>query len=167
MFMNNKGTLSMKRVVIVLLLVALSYGLSSCATIPPKEYQFNNTKTIDKNFDVVWVQVIKWFATNNIPIRTVEKASGFISTEWELRTASKCMDCGTPGGLIHESSDYRINFNVQVEKTSEMKTKVTISLFPYTYWTTAGTQYSAPSKWKVECNSTGKYEKELLYYLSK
>ena len=86
----------MKRIYTVALFVlALGLVVSCAAYKPPKTYQFDKTQTINKSFDEVWGKIIQWFGNNNSPIKTIEKASGLIATEYHLKAdmIKQSVDC--------------------------------------------------------------------------
>ncbi len=148
------------------LILLLSIGCSVYK--PPKNYDIIKEMTFEKNFDEVWNSAIEWFATQGTPIKNMDKSSGFISTEYSLRTnQSGCLDCGTAanGGLLatHNITDPTGNFNILIKKISDTKTKVTVNCF-----FKAISTFSAVGKTQVnsfDCVSTGLLEKEILDYL--
>lgn len=59
-----------------------SLTLWGCATVPAKNYQFENSRAYsNKTYDQVWNGVIEFMTVNNIPIKTIEKDSGVIYSE--------------------------------------------------------------------------------------
>ena len=154
------------------LFLLLSLIMLSCATYKAPKYKapdnFDKSRTYNKNFDEVWGKIIKYFAEKNIPIKTIEKASGIIATEYSLNTLSNkdCLDCGEMG-FGQSLSDYTGNFNVFVEKINENQTKVTVSTFFNAMMETVILFARTPSYRKIDCNSTGILEKDLLYYIEK
>jgi hypothetical protein len=103
-------------------------------------------------FGRTWDAVIDEFAAQNIPIRTMERASGFIATEQLSvpRTTEKLADCGTDVGVA--LIPHRATYNVLVRGDSTRSTvKVTVR------WTSGGLTYdnvTAP----IECSTTGLWE---------
>lgn len=152
----------------VLIAIVLSLTMISCASYqPPKEYHFDKSKIINKSYDEVWTKVIKWFAENNTPIKTMEKVSGFIATEYQLSTNSStdCLDCGTKG-FYQIFKSYTGNFNIHLEKISDTQTKITISTFFKANIETINAISGQKSSSQIDCNSTGVLEKSLLNSLS-
>ncbi len=154
-------------------LFLVAFFFFSCESYkPPKIYNFDHSRVIQKDFDVTWSKLIQWFGNNNTPIKTIEKASGIISTEYRLKTdaVSNAMDCGTSGfGATIKQNGYTGNFNIVVEKLSENSTKVTINTF--FNGLRDDLQYIDGKyvniETKIDCNSTGYLEKEILDYISK
>lgn len=139
---------------------------------PPQKYDFEQSRVISKDFDATWSKIISWFSYNNIPIKILEKASGYIATEitvfpkWE-----KYWDCGYFGNpeinKIYIENAYH-NFNVQVERIDSITTKVTALLFMKAYITfeNAAGHSKTDFRW-VNCESNGQFEKEFFDYISK
>ena len=143
---------------IALLCVA---AIASCAA--PKEYVFENTLSkpysSEQDFDIAWQKIIKFFATNQIQIQTLEKASGIISSSMLSISPSQAelwCDCGKMG--LARASNHKLSFNVLLEM--EPASSVILISVNTTFLTTwnAGLSYANVS----ECNSTGVFEKALL-----
>jgi hypothetical protein len=77
-------------------IIVLSFS-TSCVTAP-KYHSFEKSWTMPSDYDVVWEAIIEFFAENNWPIDTLEKASGIISSEWVgLPRKTEICDCGGSG----------------------------------------------------------------------
>ncbi len=153
----------MKRVIFLSILIFIS----GCATYKPatKPAAFENKQVFDKDYETVWSKTVKFFASKNIPIKTIEKASGLIATDTMMFetvrdknyfSCDKFMSVG-----IEVPYQGKASFNVFLEKVSPQKTSVTVNLTAN--YIVPASQYSAG----VErgCFSAGNYEKELLEYL--
>lgn len=155
------------------ILFALAVLVLSCqGYVPPKKYNFEKTRVIEKSFDETWSKLIQWFGNNNTPIKTIDKSSGIISTEYDLRAdnASSYLDCGTSGfGASVKTNDFKGNFNIVVEKVQDKSTKVTINCFfkgvraDLEY---VGGKYVNVDK-NIDCNTTGVLESQLFEYIAK
>lgn len=161
-------------------LILLFTSIIGCSGYtPPKTYNVVNETTISKSFDVVWEKTIEWFATHNTPIKIMDKNSGLITTDYNLTVemAGNYMDCGEGGSAyyVFASSNQKLenpmgNFNVLIKKVDENNTKATINVFfscllnTYTS-TTYGT--SPSSSEKINCNSKGVLERQIIEYLNK
>lgn len=55
-------------------------AVSACAT-PPAYIEFDNSTSVEKSKDEVWANLVEYFATSNIAIKTIEKDSGIIYAE--------------------------------------------------------------------------------------
>ena len=99
-----------------------------------------------------WDAVIDEFAAQNIPIRTMERASGFIAADQltvPRQSQEKHADCGTDIGVALWPD--RATYNVLVRGDSARSTvKVTVR------WTTFG--LVANNTTPIECSTTGLWE---------
>ena len=79
----------------VCVIILLGIG---CAT-PATRHNINRVWETNYDFDSLWDGVISFFAGNNIPIKTLEKDSGIIISEWIVlsREDGRDLDCGQPG----------------------------------------------------------------------
>lgn len=85
----------MKKMIAVLGFLVLGIG---CA-VPATQYNINRVWETNYDVDSLWNGVISFFAENNIPIKTLEKDSGIIISEWMALASvdSQDLDCGQPG----------------------------------------------------------------------
>ena len=77
-------------------------------------------------FGATWDAVIDQFAANNIPVLTIDRASGFIATD-ELRAPAgqqrgELADCGEPRGLVRPDEPTHVRYNVLVRGDSSRAT---------------------------------------------
>jgi hypothetical protein len=153
------------------LLFIICISLIGCTSYkPPQIYNIEKTKIVEKSYDVVWSKIIMWFGEHNTPIKNIEKASGFISTEYNLSAKNSIgiCDCGEPASLTY-FGDTSGNFNIVVERISDNSTKVTISAFftGILYSPNFANQYAPPIQTKMDCNTTGQVEKEIFDFINK
>lgn len=136
----------------MLSLFLVTAALSGCATAP-KVQEFDRSSTYsDATFDQVWNAVIDMFGERNWAISNMEKASGFINTDWmRVNGMGKYLDCGNPGILTE--SNHMGRFNIVVRQ--EAGTKVTIN----TVW--RAQRALGQTTTDVDCVSTGVLEGEL------
>ncbi len=116
------------------LVAVLVVVLPGCALyIPPEKHTFEKTRVVNKSYDKVWSNLVTWFADNNIPVRFMEKASGFVTTEYNLDVSDTAYcDCG--GNDIGQRFDISVgNLNVVVEAIDANSTRVTVNTF-YRCW---------------------------------
>ncbi|MFH1051550.1 MAG: hypothetical protein V1779_11560 [bacterium] len=135
---------------------------------PPLNYDFDNSKIINKPFDEVWILLIEWFAKTGIPIKNMDKSSGFIATESKLKSDYSHCDCGQISSM---SSIDNISgkFNVLVKKISDNSTSVVIYTF-FQATIKTKTVFSNNISYDFEmndCNSKGTLELNILEYLNK
>ncbi|WP_288531763.1 hypothetical protein [uncultured Bacteroides sp.] len=167
----------MKKLLLMLLPFLL---LSSCMTMKSTPSHlvgvYNVTTSIktDNPFDEVWNKVIDYFATNGIPIATLEKASGLIvSNKVQLKDAVTIEQDGKPldknayivipyaKNIIYKN--VTSDFNVRVREV-DGKVVITVNLpnivAERTIKPTGFTMISVPEN--VEAKSTGVFEAGLL-----
>jgi len=141
-----------------LLLVCLG-----CATAPPK-FEFNPVATIKGDYDKTWAAIVEYFAVGNLPIKTIEKDSGLIVSDWMdasdgtgMREDKTICDCGGAGLTIQKWT--RGKFSVFAKKIddSSCDMRVTCTYQQYRTFSDAGNT--------VNCNSNGNLEKMLHDYV--
>lgn len=138
-----------------------SLTLWGCATVPAKNYQFENSRTYsNKTYDQVWDGLIAFLTSNNIPIKTIEKDSGVIYSEIENFSKPSfakyfpIVDCGTPPFLWYGGRAFG-SFNIFVSKTSpQPKVTITTSISQEIRYENQVSQ--------ISCNSMGNFEKGVL-----
>lgn len=129
--------------------------IGGCVT-KPVERQIEKSRTYSMSKDKVWERVIEVFATENIQVKTIEKASGLIAAEPASFDPSFA-DCGAEALAI------------VVGKTAVMNVFVRPA--------SGGTQVTVNTKfqerrnydrnfWTVDCFSTGVLEKQILDAIS-
>jgi len=149
----------MKKVYVFTIFACILFN--SCVTnyTPPVSKNIEKKKEFNKSFDIIWEKIIKWLNENAIPIKNIDKNSGFISSEYDLTVFSDYMDCGD-GGI---QTDKKGTINIVVSKNND-KIIVTIITFFSCYL-----QYIELDKSKndrVECISNGNIEKEIFDYIN-
>ena len=164
-------------------LAVLVSGLANSGCAQPKhivrsaQYDVEKERVVNKPFDAVWQSAVEWFATRNTPIKNIDKASGFISTEYGLSVeeAAQYMDSGYGESNFQgkvEVVNQRGNFNVIIKKIDENSTRVSINAFfnctvnRYRYENLFSTNYVLESSAPQKCLSTGVIEKDFLDRLS-
>ncbi len=146
----------------------LSIALSSCVTYKPaqKPTAFSNKFTIEKTYEDTWSKVINFFASKNIPIKTIEKASGLVATDSMLLnsiTDKNIFDCGQLNAFGQSTPLHgKASFNVFIEKIDSTKTQMTINI---------NSNVSVPMSanlppQNINCYSIGFYEKEIFDFVS-
>ncbi|HZE74909.1 MAG TPA: hypothetical protein VE091_06340 [Gemmatimonadales bacterium] len=128
----------------------LVLAVTGCAQFtPPAPATPREATPVAASFGRTWDAVIDEFADRNIPIRTIERASGLIATEQLTISynASTEADCGQVGGYPSRAPTHAV-YNVLVRGDSTRSTvKVTMR------W-----MYIAP-KTSIECSTRYKWEK--------
>lgn len=146
--------------------ICLGLLLSSCSSYKAaKTYTFDKTQVYSQDFEQVWGGIVAWFAENSIPIKTIEKASGLIATEYGLGANDGFCDCGT-SGTYQTVSDRTASFNVLVQPV-DAGTRVTVTVSCSGKLTTTDLYGSkAPTVSTIDCNSTGSIESQLFEALA-
>jgi hypothetical protein len=161
---------------IVLLIIAIA-GCAPPEYVKPETYVVEKERVISRPFDSVWQNTVEWFATHNTPIKTIDRSSGLISTEYSLpiNEALQYMDCGAGESNFQgkvELVNHSGNFNVLIKKIEDRMTKVNVNVYfgclanKYRYESIISTDYVFESSTRVSCTSKGSLEKEILDYLS-
>lgn len=144
--------------------------LSSCATnYPPSKHNIVKTAIINKPFDEVWLKTIDWFGENNTPIKNMDKLSGFISSERNLKADEELCDCGykvaaTRTIQFTELGTVTGSFNIVIRKINENQTKIDINT-QYNYSRFMTYNGTIIDDTHILCTSYGKLEKDILTYL--
>ena len=133
-------------------LLAGAIAVSACAT-PQTNWIVENVRVINAPEEVVWPEVVRYFATRSIPIRTIERASGIIAAEQQVIGSLDILDC-TSGVVFQSTKSAR--FNVLVQRKGEA-TEVTVTPEYYEAGTDLfGGFHTEP------CRSTGILERQIL-----
>jgi len=91
---REKAT-KMKRIIFIPVIFFLSMWIQSCGPMQeattvqntaPVERVIEKERIINKPFDEVWQNIIELLAVYNMPIKNLDKNSGFIATEYKLIT---------------------------------------------------------------------------------
>lgn len=98
-------------------LVAILVASAACAPVPPAPPQPRAAVSVSAPFARTWESAVDVFAERNIPIRTLDRASGLIVAEPQKvsRTdAPMLADCGSsPMGIPFNASDATWNLLVR------------------------------------------------------
>lgn len=139
--------------------------LSGCATGKRAvEKPVEKTKSFTQSYDAVWSKIIKHFSSKSYSIKSLEKASGIISTD-SLSVDSvqdkKYFDCGNYTIMGTEVPMYgKGSFNVFVEKVSDKETKVTVNTLATVVNDKPGST-GAMGSLTLNCYSTGALEQQM------
>lgn len=152
----------------LLAIVLLSAALGGCATAP-QTFQFDRSREYAVPRSVVWDRLIRYFATTNTQIKTLEAASGVVYAErlitndvpvaWSARgQVGDLADCGKDFMAVPASQV--IQFNVYVREQAPSKSSATVTVtFVETYQELGGWGGPPPPR---TCNSTGALERRIL-----
>jgi hypothetical protein len=113
------------------------------------------------DFDAAWAAIVEYFAITNLPIRTIEKASGLIVTEWldagvGDEDGPYC-DCGGSGLAVAHWTRGKFSVFLKDDGVGAVDLRVTCTYQQYrTFGDVDG---------MVDCNSTGYLETQLHSYV--
>lgn len=172
----------MKKIALVPVIFLLLSLIQSCSspkkvTDVPVSQIVEKERIINKPFDTIWQSVIQLLATYNMPIKNLDKNSGFISTEYKLITGNplQYMHCAGASSTFTgkvELTGQGGNLNVLLTRINADSTKVSLNVFydctanKYRYANLISTNYILESSTKIDCTSTGNLEKAIFDYLS-
>lgn len=156
------------------------FTLSTFDDCPSPQTKF----IVDKNYNDVWDNVIDFFASNNLAIKTIEKESGIIySSTIKLSTAywfSESKTYSNPNAhiAVQYRSDYKKDgtglsatavWNVRVKKVNDNKTEISINIADpqITIMAYMGKGIVKPVESNLQAKSTGVFEKQLIEYFTK
>lgn len=90
---------------------AMSACMSACMPpVPPARPTPRQPLRVSASFARTWNTLIDVFADHNIPIRAIDRASGFVSAEPVVLSADEAVryaDCGRPGGMGGQGGGFR------------------------------------------------------------
>lgn len=124
----------------------------ACAPQPPAQPVAVAATPVGAPFAATWDAVIDVLASQNIPIATMERASGFVATAplFVGPSGKNWADCGYTG-VVHLSPD-RATYNVRVRETGDSSTvQATV-----TFTTGSGIGYDLMRA----CSTTGIWEQQ-------
>ncbi len=104
---------------------------SRLAYSPPVVPAPQGAVVVDTTFDELWTAVVQTFFQRNIPVKTLEKASGLLESE-ELRgEIGRDCDCGTwlgvpIAGYGAYGGDANYRFRILVEKQDDGKSSLAL-----------------------------------------
>jgi hypothetical protein len=106
-------------------------GLAGCVTqgTDPIEMSVENSRTYNAPFDVVWPAIIGSIADQNLPVTTLEKASGLIAISGvayspsDANEGSRGSVMGTPDRVVARSA----KFNIFATRQDDGRTNVRVN----------------------------------------
>ena len=143
--------------------------LFSCALAPPPRPEPLNVKNsviLDRSYEETWTQLVEYFASRMLTIKTIDKDSGFLDSDYMGLDINNLTDYVWTGDRLPNAIQYtgRIKANIFVKRLSSQKTSVTINVFCQVY------QQPVPSlgspEQYINAKSTGKFESEIITYLT-
>lgn len=124
--------------------------LCGCPTAPVV-HNVVRTSMVAAPAESAWDSVVDWITERNWSIKTIDKASGLVATEW-ADSPERYVDCGSaPMASIHSTAT-RVNIRV---RPREGQTEIVINA-QFRQLRSLGDVSKM-----IECNSTGVLESEI------
>ncbi|MCL4510012.1 MAG: hypothetical protein M1470_02945 [Bacteroidetes bacterium] len=143
------------------LMLALLLGpvLAGCASVPvPPAIQ--DTEIINAPFDKVWSAIVGTLAEQSLPIQSIDKASGLVTTQFVVFAngilAQRAIDkvAVKPSSLLYTWSGGRYMLSIFVTKSGENQTRVKITTHIEAF------ENNVTYSWMI-CYSNGTIENQL------
>lgn len=151
----------MKKIIYISAIFLIVNVFVGCAVAPPPRPQpmhISNSRALDKPFDIVWTQLIEYLSSRQIQLKTINKDSGFLDTEFMFLPTQIVADYAWTGkrlpSFLHDRG--RIKANIFVKKISDSQTSVTINA-----WVQVFETFPSPGRW-FDAKSSGRFESDIL-----
>lgn len=133
---------------------ATALFLAACAT-GPGVHPVNNSRLYEAPEGAIWPVVVRYFATQSIPIRTIERDSGIVIAEMQRMPGVMYADCGA--ALFETPEQRTARFNVLVQAEGPDRNRVTVTLEVEEVRRDINYMYV-----RRPCSSTGLFESQFL-----
>jgi hypothetical protein len=151
-----------RKVALILLVVPFLAGCASVAVRPT----IQDTEIINAPFDTVWKAMVGTLAEQSIPIQSIDKASGDVTTKFVIfaygnRTEKEIDNLAVkPAGWMHDwcAGRHKLDIFVTESGTNETTVKVTTHFEAF--------ENNIERTWMV-CYSNGVIEKQLFVAIKK
>lgn len=173
----------MKKILAVIAILLLS---TSCVSVKRFAFTPNDKlyrQEIPQSFDIVWSKAIDFVSINSLDFRLLDKENGLITIapsymsatyqiEGKPLTDDKYMEVQYRSDLFKDDSTVRgvAGFNIRIKKTGQHYTEVTITMVrPLAEVLPMNQGGGISNVWResnLNAKTTGKFERELLDYLS-
>lgn len=149
-----------KRFLILCLLLCLCLFFAGCFS-PIEKPNITDARIFDAPFDDVWNATVKTFAERSLPVTSLEKDSGFITTSSHVIDTSIFGEKTLEDIAVHpnimfgiwENPKYSVNALVTSEEPNNTRVKINTHIEAY--------ERNVWGRWYI-CYSNGKIEKSLL-----
>jgi len=162
---------------LAVIVVLLANGCSS-SFMPPQTYQFDKERVYALTYGAVLKKVSSWFESKEIQIARGDTVPGLLSATYKLNpdqfnpeAEGYICDCGKPAVSMSEAQKIKyataaISVMVRIVDDQHTKVSMNIQYQADLYLNEYGSETMGDSYLhKLECNSTGRLEKELLDYV--
>ena len=181
----------MKKNIVMLGVMLIATLLTACSTqtyVVRGQYDIANSVTTTTPYDQVWNNIIDFFAENSIPIGTLSKDSGLI-TSTNISFGENIVSYENENGVIADKNAWFVvpycsvpkvvgaratcSFNVRVrQEEGQVKIQVNLSnMIGYYNWEMRDPmtlrKEIVKNVYPRECQSTGKFEEALLSLFQK
>ena len=150
-------------------LPALLLVAAACPSYtPPQTHAVPAQYIVHADFNATWTEIIAFFAESKVPIQTIDKSSGLISSKG-FESAEFWLDCGTitDGLMTQTTNNGRLaDFNVFVRDLGRDSTSVRINFSGYEVITTMVAGANGPTTSRRSCTTTGEFEKALAGHIT-
>lgn len=138
-------------------------GCAKTPTVPPPQY--NDSRVYDSTYNEVWVDLMDFFANNEIPLENTDKESGYVRTE---KMKLKSDNVGIYAWSGYELPSKRVNSGliratVFVKELPNNKASVKVNTLVKLYQDYCCTL--SPGGW-FDGRSSGEFEQSLLYSIN-
>jgi hypothetical protein len=169
--LNKKGDVMGTIKLLIFSFIATTLSACMASYHAPQVRKLENSRIYSASFDSTWQKLVYWFTLHNTPIKTIDRSSGLIATDYNLAMAtyqSYC-DCGTTGvGIVSKRIESPVgNFNVVLKHIDGKRVEVKVSAFFRATLLTVNDASRQPiASESLDCMSTGKIEKDMLDFLA-
>jgi len=156
----------MRRVMMAEMMVMVAVSLTACGYTPPATLAPQPVRYARAPYDSVWARAVEFVAQEGIPILSIDKYNGLISSsrfELPLTNARQWFDCGRQGNgpVLTQTDDPRAY--VMLAQFSVVLRNVQDST---AIRATAVVDGAAHESGRLRCVSTGQFETALFDYVT-
>ncbi|MFZ1082809.1 MAG: hypothetical protein WAO19_12900 [Candidatus Kryptoniota bacterium] len=151
-----------RKLAVALLVTTFLAGCSSVAVRPT----IQDTEIINAPFDTVWSATVNTLAEQSIPVKSIDKVSGHVTTNfvnfaYGNQVEKEIDDVAVkPSGWMHDWSDARYMLSIFVTKNGDNETTIKITTHIEAF------ENNIERSWMV-CYSNGVIEKQLFVGIKK
>jgi hypothetical protein len=135
-------------------ILAIFALISGCVSTP-EALIFDNARTYNKPQEEVWQNLMQFFESSSIPVKTQDKEKGTLVAVRKLKRASIYAECGISD--VSSVRDGVLTVKISLQSLGGAKTRATVDV---TY--TAFRIFAGITKNRIECFSNGTLEEEIL-----
>ena len=158
----------MKKYIIMSLLIIVLASCQSIAAPAAKIHYPDKSMTFKMSYDSIWDRIINWCAVNKIDVKCVDKSSGLINAEFDLNDIKddKYSDYIDIDGM-HSINNCVVNIYILIKPKNN---NTEVDIISHCEGTQIAKRYFGKqvqtNNIKVNCQSTGKLEKEIFDFIN-